>query len=250
MTTGPTAEYFDAWYADMPASPRKDEIQQRHLGLPPELLSTSLLGWDGLGEVAAALELQPGQTLLDLACGRGGYGLEIARRTGAELIGVDFSVEAIRQATAYAATLGRGAQFLIGDLGRTGLPDHAVEAVLCVDAIQFATSPSAAYREIFRVLKPGSRVVLTCWEVTSMAGDDVPDRLRSVDLTAGLSEAGFRKIQVLERPGWRAAEQAMWREAAALDPGEDPALRSFHAEAVRSLEMFESLRRVLAIGER
>ena len=40
-----TAEYFDGWYADMVASPVKDEIQQRHLGLPPQLLSTSLLGW-------------------------------------------------------------------------------------------------------------------------------------------------------------------------------------------------------------
>ncbi len=28
----------------------------------------------------------------------------------------------------------------------------------------------------------------------------------------------------------------MWEEAAALDPGDDPALRSFHDEGVRSLE--------------
>jgi hypothetical protein len=38
---GSLAEYFDGWYADMIASPVKDEIQQRHLGLPPHLLSTS-----------------------------------------------------------------------------------------------------------------------------------------------------------------------------------------------------------------
>src|ERR1019366_5591975 len=30
----PSAEYFDGWYADMAASPVKDEIMQRHLGLP------------------------------------------------------------------------------------------------------------------------------------------------------------------------------------------------------------------------
>jgi len=76
------AEYFDGWYADMTRSPVKDEIQQRHLGLPPHLLSTSLLGWDGIGEAAAGLGLSPGGTLVDLACGRGGYGLEIAARTG------------------------------------------------------------------------------------------------------------------------------------------------------------------------
>jgi len=89
---GPTAQYFDGWYADMARSPVKDEIAQRHLGLPPYLLSTSLLGWEGIAEVIAALRLPAGDVLVDLACGRGGYGLEIAVRTGARLIGVDFSI--------------------------------------------------------------------------------------------------------------------------------------------------------------
>ena len=89
---------FDEWYADMTTSPVKDEIQQRHLGLPPHLLSTSLLGWAGIAEAVAALRLTAAGTLVDLACGRGGYGLEIAARTGARLIGVGFSAEAVRQA--------------------------------------------------------------------------------------------------------------------------------------------------------
>ncbi len=93
---GSLAEYFDGWYADMTWSPVKDEIQRRHLGLPPHLLSTSLLYWDGIAEAAAGLCLFPGGTLVDLACGRGGYGLEIAPRTGVRLIGVDFSAEAVR----------------------------------------------------------------------------------------------------------------------------------------------------------
>lgn len=50
---GSLAEYFDGWYADMTGSPVKDKIQQRHLGLPPHLLSTSLLGWDGIAEAIA-----------------------------------------------------------------------------------------------------------------------------------------------------------------------------------------------------
>ena len=71
---GSLAEYFDGWYADMTGSPVKDKIQQRHLGLPPHLLSTSLLGWDGIAEAIAELRLFPGAMLVDLACGRGGYG--------------------------------------------------------------------------------------------------------------------------------------------------------------------------------
>jgi hypothetical protein len=79
------AEYFDHWYADMTVSPVKDEIQQRHLGLPPHLLSTSLLGWEGIGEVVTALRLPGGATLVDLACGRGGYGADLVPRRGAAL---------------------------------------------------------------------------------------------------------------------------------------------------------------------
>jgi SAM-dependent methyltransferase len=153
----PSAEYFDGWYADMVATPVKDEIQQRHLGLPPQLLSTSLLGWDGIAEVVDALRLSPGDTLLDLACGRGGYGLEIAGRTGTRLVGVDFSAEAVRQATAQAERLGRDADFRTGDLAATGLDPHSVAAVLCVDAIQFAEPPAAAYQELRRVLVPCHR---------------------------------------------------------------------------------------------
>ena len=85
--TSRSAEYFDGWYADMVTSAAKDDIAQRHLGLPAHLLSSSLLTWDGIADVVDALRLSAGQVLLDLACGRGGYGLEVAARTEAELIG-------------------------------------------------------------------------------------------------------------------------------------------------------------------
>jgi SAM-dependent methyltransferase len=240
------ASYFDGWYADMTVSPVKDEIQQRHLGLPPCLLSTSLLGWDGIAEAAAMLRLSPGSTLVDLACGRGGYGLEIAARASARLVGVDFSAEAVRQAREQARRRGATAEFRVGDLAATGLDPGWADAVLCVDAIHFAPQPEAAYREIHRVLTPGGRAVLTCWEPLDWDDSRLPERLRRVDLAAGLTAAGFGSVEVRDRPGWRACERAMWEEAAALDPGDDPALRSFHDEGVRSLEIFGLVRRVMA----
>jgi len=240
------AEYFDSWYADMAGCPVKDEIQQRHLGLPPHLLSTSLLGWEGIAEVTAALRLAPSGTLVDLACGRGGYGLEIAARTGSRLVGVDFSAEAVRQAREQARRRGAAAEYLVGDLAATGLQAGSANAVLCVDAIQFAAQPAAAYRELARILAPGGRAVLTCWEALMPGDTRLPERLRHVDLGAGLDGAGFDDVEVGNRSGWRAAEQAMWEEAAALDPRDDPALRAFHDEGVRSLEIFGLVRRVIA----
>jgi SAM-dependent methyltransferase len=242
----PSAEEFDGWYAEMTGSPVKDEIQQRLLGLPPHLLSTSLLGWDGIAEATAALRLAAGQTLVDLACGRGGYGLEIAARTGARLIGVDFSAEAVRQAREYARKLGAAAEFCIGDLAGTGLAASSADAVLCVDAIQFAGQLDAAYRELARILKPGGRAVLTCWEPLDSGDQRLSGRLRRIGLRAGLAGAGFGDIEVADRPGWRAAERVLWEEAAALDPGDDSALRSFHDEGVGALKTFDLVRRVIA----
>jgi hypothetical protein len=47
------AKGFDQWYATMAASPGRDAIVARALGLQ----STSLLTWQGIGEVTRALDL-------------------------------------------------------------------------------------------------------------------------------------------------------------------------------------------------
>jgi SAM-dependent methyltransferase len=243
-----SAEYFDSWYASMARSGISDEIQQRHLGLPAHLLSTSLLTWDGIGEVTQALQVAEGGTLLDLACGRGGYGLEVAGRTGTGLIGVDFSAEALRQARQQAAQLGRDAEFRLGDLTATGLDAGSVTAVLCVDAVQFADPVEASFAEMRRVLAPGGRAVVTGWEAVDPTDEQVSARLRQMNLAAGLAGAGFTAVEVLDRPGWREQERAMWEEAAGLDPGTDPSLQSFHDEGIRVLQTFPLIRRVLAIA--
>ena len=239
-------QHFEDWYAAMPGSPRKDEIVQRHLGLPPELLSTSLLPWDGLADVTDALQLEPGQLLLDLACGRGGYGLEIAARTGARLIGVDFAEEAIRQAKELAARRGIGAEFRVGDLTDTGLPDACADAALVVDAIQFPPDPAAAYAELARVLRPGGRVVLTCWEALDPSDETLHEALRRVDLGAGLAGAGFVDVEVRDKPAWMDAEQTLWTEAATLEVRDDKALADLKEEAEASLPEYDLTRRVMA----
>ena len=235
---------FDQWYAAMAGSAEHDRIAERALGLPPELQSTSLLSWDGIADVAAALRLSPGEHLLDLACGRGGYGMELARRTGARLTGVDFSAVALEQAGRRAAELAPDAEFLLGELEATGLESGSVDAAVCVDAIQFANQ-AAALRELRRVLVPGGRLALTCWEGT---GDDeqVPERLRRIDLARDLQATGFVDVQVTERKDWRAAERDLWETALATDPGNDQALQSLRDEGQRVLASFDAVRRVLA----
>src|SRR5277367_5743650 len=97
----------------------------RRLGLPPDALA-GIVPAEGIEEIARELRLKAGDVLLDLACGRAGYGLEIADRTGARLIGIDFSAEAVRQAGEQARLRDLDAEFKVGDLTGTGLPDHCV----------------------------------------------------------------------------------------------------------------------------
>ena len=154
----------------------------------------------------------------------------------------------MRQARRTADAQGRAAEFRVGRLEETDLGDDSVDAVMVVDAVQFADRPDAAYAELARVLRPGGRAVLTCWEVVDPADASQPERLRAVDMRGGLTQAGFVEVRSDERPEWRAAERALWEAAVALDPGGDPALVSFHDEGggIRSPERHDARRRVLA----
>ena len=243
-----SAEYFDGWYADQAAMPAVAEIMNRHVGFPRGTRA-GVVPAEAIPELAEELRLNPGSTLLDLACGRGAYGLLVAKQAGTLLIGVDFSAQALTEAREQAARMGvSNASFRAGELTATGLPDASVEAVLCTDAIQFPDEPAIAYGEIRRVLKPGGRVVLTCWEPLDRNDERLSLRVRRANLGAGLHQAGFTDVEVRDRPSWLAREHALWKETVTLDPGDDPALRSLHAEGVKSLEWTSAglLRRVLA----
>ncbi len=243
-----SAAYFDGWYADQAAAPGVAEIMNRHMGFPEDVRA-GVVAAEAIGEIARELRLKPGGMLLDLACGRGAYGLLIVRDAGARVVGIDFSARAVREAREQAVRLWADeAEFRVGDLADCGLPDASVDAVLCTDAIQFPSEPAAAYAEIRRVCRPGGRVALTCWEPVDAGDQRLSPRLRRVDLAAGLAGAGFTDIQVEDKASWRDRERALWEEAAAIDPGDDPALRSLHDEAARSLDNFDLIHRVLAVA--
>jgi SAM-dependent methyltransferase len=234
---------FNAWHADVANSPACARIFQRALGLPPQVVSNSLLTGDGIAEVAAALQVASRQILVDLACGRGGYGREVARRTGARL-GLDFSAVAVTIA-AHAGPRGR-ARFCVGDFTALGLRDHRADAIMCIDAIQFGDPPLTALRECRRVLASGGRLAVTAWEPCGPVSEGVPERLRQMNLARDLLEAGFEQIEVTEKPDWYAAERTLWEAALQADASGDPALVSLQEEATQALAAFDVKRRVLA----
>ena len=100
---------YDIVYDAIPRSPTFARLWREHsLGpdYPEGFEHISFVTLPDLRDMAAALRLQPGSTLVDLACGMGGPGLWIARETGAQLIGIDVSEVALTHARARAEALG------------------------------------------------------------------------------------------------------------------------------------------------
>mgnify|MGYP003694001477 CR=1 FL=1 len=99
------------------------------------------------------------------------------------------------------------ASFRVGELTAAGLPDASVEAVLCSDAIQFLERATGyAYDEIRRVLKPGGRVVLTCWEPLDRNDERLsPGTPRKPQCRASTRRASWTLRSATARRGWHAS---------------------------------------------
>ena len=206
--------------------------------LPAEIGPSNLVPFSGLRDIADALAVPEDGLLIDIACGRGGPGMWVARQARARLIGVDFSAEAVAQASRRRALFGlqSRASFQVGGLDAPGLGETSADAVMCVDAFQFATDAVAAAGALRRLLRPGGRIVLTSWEAKDRTDASVHERLRRVDLAGSLSAAGFQDVTTQERGDWHAMALELWERALTLDAAGDPALESTRDEAIRSIE--------------
>lgn len=110
------------------------------------------------------LNLSPGETLLDVACGSGGPALRIAAITGVSVIGVDVHEQAIATGNALAAERGLApaAEFQVVDAAqRLPFADGTFDAITCIDAINHLPDRRRVIADWVRVLKPGRRLLFT-----------------------------------------------------------------------------------------
>jgi arsenite methyltransferase len=103
------------------------------------------------------LGLAPGQRVLDLASGPGTSAIFLAERFGCEVVGVDYSADAVAKATQRTAEIGMAKviSFKQGDAEELPFPDESFDAVVCECAFCTFPDKDTAAAEISRVIKPG-----------------------------------------------------------------------------------------------
>lgn len=155
---------------ELPASDAlEDAVRVRYAGLAAQ---SGSLSCGGALDVAAP---RPGETVVDLGCGRGGDVLRAAARVGPH--GLAVGVDANDAMLAAARQRGRGiahAVFLRNDLTRVSLPGGRVDVVISNCAINHAPDKGAVFREIHRLLRHGGRFAVS----DVVAERDLPEAVR------------------------------------------------------------------------
>lgn len=128
-------------------------------------LYRSLVGWAAL---------VPRERVLDIGCGSGGAAREAARAVGPEgsVIGIDACPEAIAAARGRTpADLGIDYRVMRAE-HLTGIPDRSVDCITASLVLEQLPDLAAVSREMFRVLRPGGRIVASVMDFDQLRPAD------------------------------------------------------------------------------
>jgi demethylmenaquinone methyltransferase/2-methoxy-6-polyprenyl-1,4-benzoquinol methylase len=102
-----------------------------------------------------AIDVGPGDLLVDLACGTGDLA-QLAGARGARVVGVDFAFQMLRG----ARRRGIPGAWVLADAAALPLPSASATALTCGFALRNFVSLEDVLREVARVLAPGGRAAL------------------------------------------------------------------------------------------
>jgi len=178
--------------------------------LPADAVTASL----GCGNPTALVQLEPGQTVLDLGSGGGIDVLLSAKRVGpaGRVYGLDMTGEMLALARENQKKAGAtNVEFLEGTIEAIPLPDNSVDVIISNCVINLSSDKDAVLREAFRVLKPGGRFAVS----DVIVRGDVPDDIRrNMELWVGCIAGALRDDEYstkLQAAGFTAVELDPWR---------------------------------------
>lgn len=253
------ARLFDQLYTMLPRSPTfrylcretwKDEY-------PEALEASGYLTWTDLRKIVRQLRVAQGQAFLDVACGRGGVGLWIARETGASLVGFDLSPVAIASAKEWAKIMGinQRTTFLVADVMATAWAPASFDGAICIDAFVNFQNKTVAAAEIARLLRAQACFVFIAYDYAEppRPAESAPFTPQVPDHRQLLQDAGFVVDTYEVIPNWRYYYQTfyeyilVYQEALIAEMGNVVGEAFVHG-AQRELENLHLLQRSLVIA--
>ncbi|MEM3400240.1 MAG: arsenite methyltransferase [Candidatus Micrarchaeia archaeon] len=166
----------------------------------------------GCGNPVAIASLKKGETVLDLGSGAGLDCFLAAKKVGkrGKVIGVDMTPEMVERARESARKGGyKNVEFRLGEIENLPVSDSSVDVVLSNCVLNLVPNKRRAFEEIFRVLKPGGRLVLSDIVLTR----ELPNEIKNYNdayaaCIAGaitkkkylglVKKAGFKDVKVMD----------------------------------------------------
>ena len=161
--------------------------------------------------LAARLSLKPGMQVLDVGCGVGGPMGNLARHSGANFIGINNNTYQIERAKVHTRDVESLCRFIHGDYMQIPEDDDRFDAAFAIESMPHAPDKMGAFREIFRVLRPGACFAGYEWCLTKgfdpgnaehlrikndiMVGDALPDIALTSEICTALRAAGFELLE-------------------------------------------------------
>lgn len=200
---------------------------------------------------------QPGERILDVACGTGIVARQIARRVGSQgtVIGLDLDPEKITVARAAAEREGLAIEWHTSPAERLPFSDGSFDLITCQFGLMFFSDRHAALMEMHRVLRTGGRVALSVWQSLEREPfyqtlDEVSRRYLgkssveevfslgdSGELRRLLTDAGFKHVEIepmsIMARFPKPQEFLTWESD--VDPVECPVLQHLDAEAQQAI---------------